>query len=63
MPCSMPQGKMLRLYGMTMDVTERKEAEAALQTAHIRAINEKNRLEAVMADLAGGCVHFRRAGR
>ena len=48
------QGRMHRLYGMTMDVTERKEAEAALQTAHIRVINEKNRLEAVMQTLPVG---------
>ena len=45
---------MHRLYGMSMDITERKQAEAALQTAHIRAINEKNRLEAVMQTLPVG---------
>ena len=39
---------------MTMDVTERKKAEAALQAAHIRVINEKNRREAVMETLPVG---------
>ena len=48
------EGRLQRLYGMSMDITERQQAEAALQAAHIKAINEKNRLEAVMEALPVG---------
>ena len=60
-------GKLQRIYGICMDVTERQQAEAALRAAHIQAINEKNRLEAVMdalpvavaiLDERGGTVQF-----
>ena len=48
------KGRLQRLYGMSMDITARKQTEEALKTAHIRAVNEKNRLLAVMETLPVG---------
>jgi PAS domain S-box-containing protein len=48
------QGRLLGGFGTTQDITARKLAEEALKAAHIQAINEKNRLEAIMATLPVG---------
>ncbi|MCU0292013.1 MAG: PAS domain S-box protein [Thermoanaerobaculaceae bacterium] len=66
---SLPRpGRFLRIYGI--DVTDRVHAQAAAEQSRVEAINEKNRLEAVMealpvgvaiVDSLGGSVRFNRA--
>ncbi len=47
-------GRPLTLTGIDQDITERKKAELALELAHAEAINERNRLLAVMEALPIG---------
>jgi PAS domain S-box-containing protein len=44
-------GQPVRSYGVMIDITERKQAEKAMEKAHADAVTEKNRLEAVMQAL------------
>jgi PAS domain S-box-containing protein len=48
------QRLLLGGFGTTQDITERKQAEEQLKAAHVKAINEKNRLEAVLEALPVG---------
>ena len=47
-----PEWKRIRIYGY--DITDHKRAEQALEVSRIEALNEKNRLEAVMEALPVG---------
>jgi signal transduction histidine kinase/CheY-like chemotaxis protein/HPt (histidine-containing phosphotransfer) domain-containing protein len=48
------EGQPQHMLGIVMDITERKQAEEALKKSRAEAINEKNRLEAVMEALPVG---------
>ncbi len=47
-------GQVVGLIIVFHDVTERRQAQAALAAAHAQAVNEKNRLQAVMESLPVG---------
>lgn len=51
-----PEGRAVRMYGVVQDVTERKQAEAAL-------FNEKERLQVTLASIADGVVTTDVTGR
>lgn len=47
-------GKPLLIHGVVQDITEQKRAEEAIEATRIEAINERNRLQAVMDALPVG---------
>ena len=50
----MRQGSVIKWYGTSTDVHDRKQAEEEREIARIEAINEKNRLEALIKTLPVG---------
>lgn len=47
-------GKAVFFMGVNFDITDRKQVEETLANAHANAVNEKNRLEAIMRALPVG---------
>ena len=51
-------GHVMKWYGTSTDVHDRKQAEEEREIARIEAINEKNRLEALIESTARRCRHW-----